>query len=325
MTFDRFSIPKKNALGVDIIEMDKRRGSPGTRSIDIVSPDLCIQSSWFQQATVLTGSTLTDSGNHLLFTGNIAHVWINPTACNAQESRYLQQDGTFKNRAAYRTVFKEDGAVIPDSDVDWSAFNYGDTGTPSVTFKTSKTGAVTIDAYRVLKTDRFFYIVQPPEGIEMLIAYAEIQFSLDVNIESNKHWMRFEVLIGSMGATEFHNIPRDEKLWDKTYYDIFAYHPGDKPLLEKHLGSRQDYFTTRDFEAISNVGKSTIKAWGGRDYETIEFPFNYMSGIPICRDSKAGMRVYTIDSTDQGGDSGGPIPGTTATFTLYTEWRVCAT
>lgn len=313
--FEGLLLPKLNKEGAQVTEQTYRSGSTNSRAIDIISPDLCNQCSWWQQSSQVT-RTLTTADNLTYTSPEASDVWIDAVCINAQEGRYLMPDGTFKYRADFKAEFTEGDVPIDFSDIE--SINFGKTTTPSVTFNTSKSGVVKFVGSKVAKTDRFLFIVAPKENVEIVIEHAEIQYAVNVIHKP----VRFEILIGAFGATPVKDIPLDTGLWDTTYYDTFAYHPNPDITepLQKHLGSRQDYLRQKDFEELSNVGKNTIPAWGDRNWAVLEFPFNYSSSIPLDGNSLVGMRFYGVDVPGES-PSTGAFTGNFASITLYTLWN----
>src|SRR3989304_2214191 len=302
-----------SSSGNPIFESGISTGISGSRGVDIVSPNLCNQSSWYQQAVQVVPASpdtlVLDTGNTYK-DSNDTTVWINPTLITSQENRILMADGSFKKRIDFKPIFKEKGSVIADSSV--SSIDYLNA---KVTFTYAPTGTITFEGWKVSTEDRFKFIVSPPSGKKIFISNSEIQFSLDANMGSKNQVFRFEVLIGAFGAVAFKDIPLDLGLYSDTNYNQFAFHPTEPDPFKKHMGARQDYFRPEDFEGISNVGKNLVPDWGGKGYQSVEFPFNYLQGIPLDFSVASGCRVYCLDTGDI---SKGALAGSYATFTLYT-------
>lgn len=330
MSDTRFQLLPMNAEGKPIFEMGPRRGSANTRAIDIYSPDLCDQTTWYQQTTEAQYVLQPEGSSMKVWSAGSAHnghVWFNVNACTMQEGRLLMKDGTFRYRRDFFPVLSYNGSPIPWSDIE--SIDYTN---KRVTFKTAKPDhPVAFAGAKVDKNQFLEFCISPPYGIEIFLAYAEIQFSLDVDF-SNRGGVRFEILSGlghmlTKNPPEpypipFYAIPMEHGLYDHTIYDIYSrlgvYEHAPNNLFVHHVGTRQDYYRTHDFEVHSNVGKNVIPKWGGRDYETIEFPFNYLSGIPLKGSQFFGVRVGTIDSGNPA--DMGPLPGSTGTVSFYTEW-----
>lgn len=327
MSNNRFQLLPTNTEGQPVFESTPRRGISNTRAIDIYSPDLCDQTTWYQQTTPANYVLTPSPDRKTWFAQNHdGHVWFDVMSCTMQEGRLIMPDSSFRQRSDFYPVFKHNGEPV-----SWTDIASVDYHNKTVTFNTPKEHNILFEGHKVDKAQHLEFIVAPSYGMEIFVAYAEIQFSLDMDLDSMNKAVRLEILsgLGNMLTKNppdpypipFHMIPFEHGKRSNVIYDIFAYlgvyKHAPNNLFSYHIGTRQDYYRTQDFENHSNVGKNIIPPWGGRDYSTIEFPFTYLSGIPLKGSQFLGIRLMTIDT---GPGSEGPLSGKTGTVSFYTEW-----
>jgi len=303
---DPFFLQHLDADGNLMVSSQIRKFEPGALTIEIVSPNLCDQSTWYQQATGFTDVEFTRISDTEFQHPDTDSVLIDPYKVNAQEGRLIERDGSLSWRGKYRITLKENALIDITDDVVDIDFETG-----IITIDPPRQGTVTVSAHKVSKASRFEFIVQIPQGFTLLdVAYAELQLSLDIDFETSGHGLRFEAV--SSGPYPFHALPLELGAFDTAFYQSVAVHP-----QLGHLGLRRDYWGWADFEAISNVGKNVIPPWGNKTFPTIEFPLNYLAGSGFKASEAVGIRLYTIGKYKHSGV--GPLGGNYGSLTLYAK------
>jgi hypothetical protein len=306
--------PNLDADGNMFVDVTTRKGTGTSQGYDVILPNLCDQTTWYQQATKDTGTVCGNQLSNYKFedSANPTHVWIDPSKIVASEDHILLRDGTRAAYIDYRPSFTTDtgGDNTPISWEDVAEIDYANR---QVTFKTDRNGQnIKFTGYRVTTADHFEFLMQPGVGMTHTIEYAELQFSHDVDLDylNKKQYLRMEVLIGAFTATSFESISFDTKYWETAAYDANGGAQG--------LADRKTYTHPYDFESLGNQGTGEIPDWGGKGHTSLVFPFNYVQGVPLAKSSKMGLRISIVDTTDMfGAGSAGPLTGTFATATLY--------
>lgn len=282
-----------------------RKFETGARTLEVTTPNLCDQTTWYQQAEPfesLTVTSLSPTEKKVVFLQ--PSVLVDPMTINAQEGRILMADGSFDWRESFKITAKENGFDVTN---DIESIDYQNA---IITFKAAKLGIVTVSGYAVKKSDPFMFVIQITDqtvGFNIFeVINSEIQFSTD--IQFSQHAIRFEVL--SSGPYMLKDMPYDTTVMGTTAYKSMATHP-----LAGHFGTRRDYLSWKDFEAVSNVGKNIILPWAGKGITSIEFPMPFLASFTLEKAQGSGLRIFCIGQN--GGTGSGPLEGTYGTLTVY--------
>jgi len=146
-----------------ILQVAVRRpeGSGATR----VTHDFTDKCTWYQEASQVTGETLTDSGDGLTF-NSANERWIDLT-----HGRVYDEDNIADKKIP--KIYDNGTEVTSGITID---YDNGD-----VTFDNSPTGPITADYWY---GDSSCYSLIPTAGKHLLIEHAELQFTKDIQINS---------------------------------------------------------------------------------------------------------------------------------------------
>ena len=149
------------------VTLDPPEGS----RIEVISPNWCDPTTWYEESESIIGETLSDSGDGLTF--NSAHDhWID--CCNGKLTGESLLHDTY-HPAIYDNAVEKTESSPGTTDGDFQ-INYT---TGDVTFNQAPTGPVTAD-YHYENGSTF--IVKPTSGKILRLTTVEVQFSENVEI-----------------------------------------------------------------------------------------------------------------------------------------------
>jgi len=307
MEVQGFQTSNYDSEGALVVSEPSKAGMSGSNGLDFLTPNICDQTTWYQQATLSEDVTLSEiSSTVFRDNANTTHVWINPFKLAGRDYRLLWLDGTFKSLLDFRPEF-----TANDTPVAWTDIANVNFLTREVTFRTSKSGqTIKFTGFKVLSTSHFQFLLVPPATKIYEVSYVECQFSPDIGFEQLKQFLRFEVLIGAFSQTPFTDLDFDTRFWDET---CFMANGGSQGLA-----FRQSFTDPYAYESVGNRGVGSIPDWGGKGHTSLVFPFNYGQSVNLKSSALMGLRLHVIDSVDAlGTDSSGALQGTFATTTFY--------
>lgn len=153
--------------------------------LEVISPNWCDKTTWFQGSVEVDDETLTDSGDGLTFTPATARAWIDVTHGKLTGERSL--------RANYQPQIEVDGSPVEENspgktDKDYS-INYS---TGAVTFNSSQSGK-TVVAARYHYADKSTFTIKPDAGKLLRVTQIEVQFSENVELNDS---VLFQLYVG---------------------------------------------------------------------------------------------------------------------------------
>jgi len=158
--------PATNRLEVQIL---KPEGSSATK----VSYDWTDKTTWYQNSIVVTGETMTDSGDGLTF-NSLNDSWIDLTHGNLYDEYNLsdkKEPKIYDNAVEITTGFS----------IDYSSGN--------VTFDSAPSGSVTCDYWYANSS---LWTLIPDSGKVLFIEHAELNFSKDIMVQN---YINFEIWV----------------------------------------------------------------------------------------------------------------------------------
>jgi len=161
---------------------------PTGRRLNRYSHDFCKKETWYQDSTRVTGETLTDSGNHTLYTPAVSRYWVDAT--------HGKIFGELDLRATYEPVIKVDTVAKTENspnltDGDYS-INYA---TGVVTFNSAQSAQAVVTADYSAAGSSLFKAVAP-EGYLWRVGEVKVTMSKDIALKDTI----FFQLWGNIGA-----------------------------------------------------------------------------------------------------------------------------
>jgi hypothetical protein len=174
---------------------------PGGRRMNRYSHNFCDKTTWYQDSARVTDETLTDSGNHLLFTPAVSRAWVDVTHGKVFAEQEVQ--------STYKPVIKVDGATKAEHSPGTTNGDYGiNYATGAVTFESEQTGTVTA-TYSYAQSSLFK--VQAVGGCILRVGYVEVSFSKDVGLKDDTYFQ----LWGNIGqGMQALSSPEIYRTWD---------------------------------------------------------------------------------------------------------------
>jgi hypothetical protein len=181
MTASFVKDPVLNSRGNDRVQIDPPEGS----RLEVISPNWCDKTTWFEESVEVTDEALTDSGDGLTFNPATARVWVDVMHGKLTGEREL--------RESHQPQIEVDGSPVEENspgatDKDYS-INYS---TGAVTFNSSQSGK-TVVAKRYHYENGATFTVAPIEGKILRITQIEVQFSENVELNDT---VLFQLYVG---------------------------------------------------------------------------------------------------------------------------------
>lgn len=161
---------------------------PEGRRLNRYSHDFCKKETWYQDSTRVTGETLTDSGNHTLYTPAVSRYWV--------DVMHGKLFGEWELVATYAPIIKVDTVAKTENspnltDGDYS-INYA---TGAITFNSAQSAQVVVTADYSAVGGSLFKAVAP-EGYRWRVGEVKVTMSKDIAL---KDTILFQ-LWGNIGA-----------------------------------------------------------------------------------------------------------------------------
>jgi hypothetical protein len=158
---------------------------PEGSRLEVVSPNWCDKTTWYQSATEITDETLTDSGDGLTFNPATARAWIDVFHGKLTGERTL--------RATYQPQIEVDAAAVEENSPGLTDKDYSiDYTTGAVTFNSSQSGK-TVVAKRYHYESGSEFCICPAAGKLLRLTQVEVQFSENVDL---KDAVLFQLYVG---------------------------------------------------------------------------------------------------------------------------------
>lgn len=279
-------IPSSEVHKVVIDENDKSKiqkaisvivHKPENESFARATHDFCNKTTWYTNSIRVLAETVTPvSGVITLSNKNVIDVIYG----NINRQDLLQE---------YVINVYDDGVLIPHFTMELvegenvKTFNYVvDHKLGKITLENTPTGDVTVDYSYATNSE---WILQPEEGSMLIIEHSEIQFSIDINVNTP---LRFEIWVGN------------------PYFAVVGHPYEGIPKIPYQV---VQYNSVKDLVNEANLGTGTIPAIGNLP-ECVVFPFNYATIKPFKYSQGAELRIRAVDDIELDGSFG------TATFYL---------
>lgn len=283
---------KRNKNGAVLVDNTGRFGLPGSDSLTYITHDFSDRTTWYQRSVAVSDETLTDSGDHKLFTS--ANPWwvnIDSECLTYDWGRVPERNSSFTNRSVRRVVVKVNDVVVTTGyTVDFAA------GT--VNFVADQTGNTIKASYYHTNgvNRRSEWLLAVPPTMAILLDYVEAQFSKDVSFTTS---MFIEAWAGG------NQVP------DATIPEVYG--DFDQETYDMGFGqNKSEYRGARDFLNIcTNRASQVIPAFGGLTQDVLVFPFDYQIITPF-KNSDGFVLAFALKDDV-------PYTGELATVTLYTQ------
>lgn len=255
-------------------------------SINYYSPNLCDPCGWYQNTTVITEFTMTDTGDHLTYNtdGTWPGPWVDITHGRIfLEDGILADDPTLKTKVEIRPNGGTWSEVVEHDWTEGTNNDYNvDYANGSVTFKDAQATDTDVRISVHQSPETYLWQLEPNPGKRLKLTYAEVQFTTDCVMNSS------------------------------LVYETWAYNPYDLP--NKFKVSELKYKTFGDIMWESTGPYPVIPPLGGgppRGFvnSTVILPFKYQAFRDVRSSYGIEIRV-TMDKT-------GPFDGEYASTTFY--------
>jgi hypothetical protein len=231
---------------------------PAGRRLNRYSHNFCKKETWYQDSAPVTNETLTDSGDHTIYTPATSRYWVDVTHGKLFGCREL--------RSTYQPVIKVDGTTktenLPDQTNGDYSINYA-TGT--VTFNSARSAqAVVTASYSYVRSSLFK--APAPSGYIYRVGEVKVTMAKDIAL---KDTILFQ-LWGNIGE-------------------------GMQPLSgEEVYQTLDDYLqdaSTIDVEFPVPMGTPGIDAWRMTTSPRLSMRFSYLWSAVIDLDSTYDMEI----------------------------------
>lgn len=259
---------------------------------NIISPNWCDKTTWYQESTRVTGETLTDSGDHTVY-NSANDFWIDLTHGKVTQEHFLTGDYSVK-------VYVDDveQAENPPGTTSGNySVNY-DTG--DVTFNSALTGSEVVTAdYSYAGGSK--WTVEPTQGKKLALRAVEVQFSTDIELTDTAV---FEI----RGNVEVFA----PQLWDG-YDPPGPYPAGTKIPLKANRYPRMHNYIDESQQAYPNIPALGGSGWRGMQnpMQIFRWPYTHDFGQYVELVSSMGMQLIVYLENDT------PFNGERAVATIY--------
>lgn len=263
-----------NPDGVPIHEMALRKSVPGFSSFTIVSHDFSDRTTWYQKSVAVTGETLSDSGDGLLFNSANAN-WINMNSpkLTYDYKKILERDGTLSNAVTRLVGITSNGTALVEN-VNYTV----DYPNGKVTFASSQSGNTIVAKYYhnngVTACSEFLFT--PPPSTMYRIEHVEAQFSK--NTAFNNSSVILETWAGAVSSGTTVNLAGYGG-FSPTYYDL------------GYGQSRSIYRNMNDLINWCTNEYPIIPACGTLSNDILCFPFLYVVHPTVSAKQGALVRL----------------------------------
>lgn len=263
---------------------------------NIISPNWCDKTTWWEKSTAVVGETLTDSGDLTTYNSANDH-WI--CLHHGKVTQEHNINSNYQVKVYVDAVEKTENSQ-GTTDGDYSV-NY-DTG--DVTFNSAQAGGAVITAdysYSPDTAGNSCWTVAPDSGKKLSLRAVEVQFSVDIDLTDTAI---FEIY-GFVEVFAPH-------LWDG-YDPPGPYPAGTKIPLQANKYPRMHNYIDESQQAYPNVPALGGNSWRGmqQQMQIFRWPYTHDFGQYVELASSKGMELRIFLEADT------PFGGERAVATLY--------